>query len=89
MKKPRWLEPRPGWVNPLIAVFVDEQENAMYIDKPVEVKVDARNKVVYVWMKVPGYRVQTEPIGGMLDGMKFEGITMPPWPDEEVKSSGR
>ena len=84
MRKPRWLTPRQGWVTPTIAVFVDEQENGMFIDKPVEVKVDARAKVVYVWTKVPGYKVQTEPIGGALDGMVLDdGINLPPWPDTE------
>lgn len=80
MKKPRWLRNRPGLVTPQIAVFDDEQENVMYLDKPVEVCADGRNKVVYVWLKTPGWRVQTEPVGGALDGYTFDQ-SLPPWPD--------
>jgi hypothetical protein len=83
MKRTRWLLSRPGWVTPDIAVFKDPNETEMYSDKPVEVRVDAESKTVYVWMKVPGYSVQTEAIGGALDGFQPEGgPSIPPWPDE-------
>jgi hypothetical protein len=75
-RKPHWLQPRPGLTNSSIAVFKDDRNNQILWDKPVEVRVDGDAQIVYVWTKIPGYKV--------VSAEEFEKRSEidigPPWP---------